>query len=212
MRRAGEGRQKSRGARTGTGLEITDLISSDFWAGGSRLRRPLSCLKARTLRLQLTSRVGGVGGAALHYFRNFPRLLEMISISRAPHNRASTGRFRTAKSRPTSTRWAAEVAFRAAPRRKRYGGRAASHTDAPMKTFRNGNVWTEGLRVGRHPHGAAAVGMNSTHSKAARPASTTLVARRLPDRSRLPTRSSPISATQGKARENSCELDGHRAC
>ena len=35
----------------------------------------------------------------------------------------------------------------------------------PMKTFRNGEIWVKGFEAAGHPHGAGAVGMNSTEYK-----------------------------------------------
>ena len=72
----------------GPDWQTTDLISSDIW--GRRLKPAGAPF---ILEGKHTVSIGyhggwGVGGAALHYFANFPRLLPNDFRIRSEHNRA----------------------------------------------------------------------------------------------------------------------------
>src|SRR5271166_2426457 len=105
----------------GPDWRLSDLTSSDIWgrrikpAGGPFIlegKHPVS----------YGYQAGwGLGGAALHYFANFPRLL--------PNDfriNSETGRSRITMWHPITTRSRATSASRAMPRRRRSGGRRGS--------------------------------------------------------------------------------------
>ena len=86
---AGQGRKEGRAARQRAGLAATDLISSDIW--GRRVKPAGRAGRARrqeSLRLYVGQAGWGVGGAALHYFANFPRYLPTDFKIKSEHNRA----------------------------------------------------------------------------------------------------------------------------
>ena len=59
----------------GPDWQQSDLISSDFWGRRIKQRALRSFSKEKT-RMHTANQSGwGTGGAALHYFANFPRLL-----------------------------------------------------------------------------------------------------------------------------------------
>ena len=110
----------------GPDWQLSDLISSDIWgrrvkpAGGPFIlegKHPVS----------YGYQAGwGVGGAALHYFANFPRLLPNDFKMKSEHNARMTGRSRMRMSRRTMTRSPAMSASQAMPKQRRSGGRRVS--------------------------------------------------------------------------------------
>src|SRR4030095_2570864 len=59
----------------GPDWQLADLISSDFWGRRIRTVGPPFLLEGRNPFGYVGQSGWGVGGAALHYFANFPRLL-----------------------------------------------------------------------------------------------------------------------------------------
>jgi choline dehydrogenase-like flavoprotein len=108
----------------GPDWQLSDLISSDFW--GRRIKPaggPFS-LEGKNPVSYGYQGGWGVGGAALHYFANFPRLLPNDFKIKSEHNRAldwpifPTSHLSTTRSPRTS-------ASRATPRLRKNGGRQA---------------------------------------------------------------------------------------
>jgi choline dehydrogenase-like flavoprotein len=110
----------------GPDWQLADLISSDIWgrrvkpAGGPFIlegKHPVS----------YGYQAGwGVGGAALHYFANFPRLLPNDFKIKSEHNRAHDWPISYEDVAPSTTRSLATSASPAMPRRRKSGGRRVS--------------------------------------------------------------------------------------
>ncbi len=108
----------------GPDWQLADLVSSDFW--GRRIK-PASgpfLLEGKNPFGYVYQAGWGVGGAALHYFANFPRLLPNDFKIRSEYGRAldwpisyqDVAPYYAIRSRRTS-------ACPAMPRRRRFGGR-----------------------------------------------------------------------------------------
>ena len=111
----------------GPDWQLTDLISSDFWGRRIKPAGAPFLLEGKNPFGYAYQSGWGVGGAALHYFANFPRLLPNDFKIKSEHGRgATTGRSPTPTSRPTTTRSRTTSASRATPRPRRSGGRRAS--------------------------------------------------------------------------------------
>src|SRR6266480_1407715 len=133
---------------TGPDWQLSDLISSDFW--GRRIKAAgAPFLLAGKNPFGYGYQSGwGVGGAALHYFANLPRLLPNDFKIRSEHN--------LARDIGVSGNAKAEEIWRPA---------GEPYPMPPMKTFRNGEVWLKGFEALGIRMVPAAVGMNSTDYK-----------------------------------------------
>jgi len=88
----------------------------------------------------------GVGGAALHYFANFPRLLPNDFRSRASTSRPRLADLIRRRCAPITIRWrktSASPAIANAEEPWRPAGKP--YPMPPMKTFRHGEVWLKGF-------------------------------------------------------------------
>ena len=72
----------------GPDWKSTDLISSDFWGRRIKTAGAPFLLEGKNPYGYSYQSGWGVGGAALHYFANFPRLLENDFKIKSEHNRA----------------------------------------------------------------------------------------------------------------------------
>ena len=109
----------------GPDWQLADLISSDFW--GRRIK-PASgpfLLEGKNPFGYVYQAGWGVGGAALHYFANFPRLLPNDFKIKSEHAARSIGLSPTRTSRPTTIRSRKTSVSRETPRRRKFGGRRA---------------------------------------------------------------------------------------
>src|SRR5216684_1871187 len=113
---------------TGPDWQLSDLISSDFWGRRIKTAGAPFLLEGKNPFGYSYQSGWGAGGAALHYFANFPRLLPNDFRSRANTIARSTGRSLTRPSRPITTRLLATSVSPATPRRRKYGGRGVSLT------------------------------------------------------------------------------------
>ena len=71
----------------GPDWQLSDLISSDFWEADQARGRTVPARRQESVRLRLSAG-WGVGGAALHHFANFPRLLPSDFKIKSEHGRA----------------------------------------------------------------------------------------------------------------------------
>ena len=156
----------------------SDLISSDIWgrrvkpAGGPFIlegKHPVS----------YGYQAGwGVGGAALHYFANFPRLLPNDFKMKSEHNRAHDWPISYQDVAPYYDKVALDVGVSGDAKAEEIWRPAGEpYPMPPMKTFRNGQVWLKGFEAVGIRMVPAAVGMNSTEYRAS-PASSTTTRRR----------------------------------
>ena len=139
----------------GPDWQLSDLISSDFWGRRVKPAGTPFLLEGKNPYGYAYQAGWGVGGAALHYFANFPRLLaerfqgeertqprprlaDLLCGHRAVLRQGCGGHWRVRR-RQGGGNLAA-------------GGRALS--DAADEDLPQWRCLDEGLRSGRHPHGA----------------------------------------------------------
>ena len=72
----------------GPDWQLTDLISSDIWGRRIKPAGPPVLLEGKNPFGYVSQAGWGVGGAALHYFANFPRYLPTDFKIKSEHNRA----------------------------------------------------------------------------------------------------------------------------
>ncbi|MBO0757258.1 MAG: GMC family oxidoreductase, partial [Bradyrhizobiaceae bacterium] len=108
----------------------------------------------------------GVGGAALHYFANFPRLLPSDFKIKSEHNRALDWPISYADVAPYYDKVARDVGVSGdAKAEEIWRPPGEPYPMPPMKTFRNGEIWLKGFEANGIRMVPAAVGMNSTEYK-----------------------------------------------
>jgi choline dehydrogenase-like flavoprotein len=150
----------------GPDWQLSDLISSDLWgrrikpAGGPFLlegKHPVS----------YGNQGGwGVGGAALHYFANFPRLLPNDFKIKSEHGRAMDWPISYSDVAPFYDKVAKDVGVSGdAKAEEKWRPAGEPYPMPPMKTFRNGDIWLKGFEAVGIKMVPAAVGMNSVEYK-----------------------------------------------
>src|SRR6516165_2640066 len=150
----------------GPDWQLTDLISSDFWgrrikpAGGPFL------LEGKNPFGYVYQAGWGVGGAALHYFARFPRLLPNDFKIRSEHGRALDWPISYSDVAPYYDKVAQDVGVSGdAKAEETWRPAGEPYPMPPMKTFLNGQVWLKGFEAAGVRLVPAAVGMNSTEFK-----------------------------------------------
>jgi choline dehydrogenase-like flavoprotein len=131
----------------------SDLISSDLW--GRRIK-PASgpfLLEGKNPYGYVYNAGWGVGGAALHYFANFPRLLPNDFKMNSELGRALDWPISYSDVAPYYDKVAQDVGV------WRPAGEPVHAADENLPPWRS---MAQRLRRGRHPAGAQSVGMNST--------------------------------------------------
>jgi choline dehydrogenase-like flavoprotein len=150
----------------GPDWKLSDLVSSDLWgrrikpAGGPFLlegKHPVS----------YGNQGGwGVGGAALHYFANFPRLLPNDFKIKSEHGRAMDWPISYSDVAPFYDKVATDIGVSGdAKAEEKWRPAGEPYPMPPMKTFRNGDVWLKGFDAVGIKMVPAAVGMNSVKYK-----------------------------------------------
>src|SRR5438034_5817742 len=108
----------------------------------------------------------GVGGAALHYFANFPRLLPNDFKMKSEYGRAQDWPISYADVAPYYDRVAHEIGVSGdAKAEEIWRPKGEPYPMPPMKTFRNGQVWLKGLEAVGIRMVPQPVGMNSIEFK-----------------------------------------------
>ena len=150
----------------GPDWQLSDLISSDFWgrrikpAGGPFL------LEGKNPVSYGYQGGWGVGGAALHYFANFPRLLPNDFRIKSEHNRAHDWPISYQDVAPYYDKVAQDIGVSGDAKAEEIWRPAGQrYPMPPMKTFRNGDIWLKGFQSVGIRMVPAAVGMNSTEFK-----------------------------------------------
>jgi len=151
---------------SGPDWQLTDLISSDIW--GRRVK-PAGV----PFRFEGKNPYGyayqagwGVGGAALHYFANFPRYLPNDFKIKSEHGRALDWPISYADVAPYYDKVARDLGVSGdAKAEEKWRPAGEPYPMPPMKTFRNGDVWLKGFEANGIRMVPAAVGMNSTEYK-----------------------------------------------
>jgi choline dehydrogenase-like flavoprotein len=131
---------------SGPDWQLTDLISSDLW--GRRIKPAgIPFLLEGKNPYGYTYQAGwGVGGAALHYFANFPRYLPNDFKVKSEHNRGLDWPIDYADVAPHYDKVAADIGVSGdAQAEEIWRPKGAPYPMPPMNTFRNGDVWVKGL-------------------------------------------------------------------
>ena len=151
---------------SGPDWELSDLISSEIWgrrvkpAGGPIL------LEGKNPMGYANQAGWGVGGAALHYFANFPRLLPTDFKVKSEHNRAQDWPISYQDVAPFYDKVAREIGVSGdAKAEERWRPAGEAYPMPPMKTFRSGNIFLKGFEASGIPMVPAPVGMNSVEFK-----------------------------------------------
>jgi choline dehydrogenase-like flavoprotein len=150
----------------GPDWQLSDLISSDFWgrrikpAGGPFL------LEGKNPVSYGYQGGWGVGGAALHYFANFPRLLANDFKIKSEHGRAMDWPISYSDVAPFYDKVAKDIGVSGdAKAEEKWRPAGDPYPMPPMKTFRNGDIWLKGFEAVGIKMVPAAVGMNSVEYK-----------------------------------------------
>ena len=150
----------------GPDWQLGDLISSDLW--GRRIKPaggPFQ-LEGKNPFGYVYQAGWGVGGAALHYFANFPRLLPNDFKIKSEHGRALDWPISYADVAPYYDKVAQEVGVSGDAKAEEVWRPAGQpYPMPPMKSFRNGQVWLKACETAGIRLVPAAVGMNSTDYK-----------------------------------------------
>jgi choline dehydrogenase-like flavoprotein len=151
---------------SGPDWQLSDLISSDFWgrrlkpAGGPFL------LEGKNPYGYVYQAGWGVGGAALHYFANFPRLMPNDFKVKSEHGRGLDWPIDYKDVAPYYDKTADDLGVSGDAKAEEIWRPAGKpYPMPPMKTFKNGQVWLKGFEAAGIRMRPAAVGMNSVPYK-----------------------------------------------
>ncbi len=150
----------------GPDWQLTDLISSDIW--GRRIKPTVGpfILEGKNPYGYVYQAGWGVGGAALHYFANFPRLMPNDFKMKSEHGRGLDWPISYADVAPYYDRTARDLGVSGdAKAEEAWRPAGEPYPMPPMKTFRNGQVWLKGFEAQGIRMVPAAVGINSTEYK-----------------------------------------------
>ena len=150
----------------GPDWQTSDLISSDIWGRRIKPAGAPFILEGKHPVSMGAQGGWGVGGAALHYFANFPRLLPNDFRIKSEHNRAHDWPISYDDVAPYYDKVAQEIGVSGdAKAEELWRPKGQSYPMPPMKTFRNGRVWLKGFEANGIRMVPAAVGMNSVEFK-----------------------------------------------
>jgi choline dehydrogenase-like flavoprotein len=147
---------------SGPDWELSDLISSEIWGRRIKPAGAPILLEGKNPMTYAAQGGWGVGGAALHYYANFPRLLPTDFRVKSEHNRAQDWPIAYADVAPFYDKVAREIGVSGdAGAEEKWRPAGAAYPMPPMKTFRNGEIWLKGFEASGIAMVPAAVGMNS---------------------------------------------------
>jgi choline dehydrogenase-like flavoprotein len=150
----------------GPDWQLSDLISSDIW--GRRIKPAGAPVVLEGKHpFGYTSQAGwGVGGAALHYFANFPRYLPTDFKIKSEHNRAHDWPISYDDVAPFYDKVAADIGVSGdAKAEEKWRPAGKPYPMPPMKTFPSGEVWLKAAAANGVEFVPNPVGMNSTEFK-----------------------------------------------
>jgi choline dehydrogenase-like flavoprotein len=151
---------------SGPDWQSSDLISSDFWGRRVKPAGIPFLLEGKNPYGYAYQAGWGVGGAALHYFANFPRYLPNDFKVKSEHNRGLDWPISYPDVAPYYDKVAQEIGVAGdAKAEEIWRPKGEPYPMPPMKTFRNGQVWVKGLESVGIRTVPAAVGMNSVEFK-----------------------------------------------
>jgi choline dehydrogenase-like flavoprotein len=150
----------------GPDWQLSDLVSSDLWGRRIKTAGAPFLLEGRNPVGYSYQSGWGVGGAALHYFANFPRMLETDFRVKSEFGRGLDWPIAYKDLAPWYDKVAADVGVSGDAKAEEIWRPAGKpYPMPPMKTFRNGEVWLKGFAAQNIRMVPAAVGMNSTEYK-----------------------------------------------
>jgi choline dehydrogenase-like flavoprotein len=150
----------------GPDWELSDLISSEIWGRRIKPAGAPILLEGKNPMGYAAQAGWGVGGAALHYYANFPRLLPTDFRVKSEHNRAHDWPISYEDVAPFYDKVAREIGVSGdAKAEQRWRPAGENYPMPPMKTFRNGNIFLKGFEASGIPMVPAPVGMNSVEFK-----------------------------------------------
>ena len=150
----------------GPDWQLTDLIRSDIWGRRIKPAGAPFLLEGKNPFGYAYQAGWGVGGAALHYFANFPRLLPNDFTIKSEHDRALDWPITYDDVAPYYDKVAHDIGMSGdAKAEEVWRPAGAPYPMPPMKTFRNGEVWLKGFEANGIRMVPAAVAMNSTEFK-----------------------------------------------
>jgi choline dehydrogenase-like flavoprotein len=150
----------------GPDWQLGDLISSDIWGRRIKPAGPPFLLEGKNPFAYVYQAGWGVGGAALHYFANFPRLMPNDFKVKTEHGKGLDWPISYADLAPYYDRVARDVGVSGDAKAEEIWRPAGEpYPMPPMKTFRGGEVWKKGFESVGIRLVPAAVGMNSIEYK-----------------------------------------------
>src|SRR6202050_4795856 len=150
----------------GPDWQLTDLISSDIWGRRVKPAGPPVLLEGKNPFGYVGQAGWGVGGAALHYFANFPRYLPTDYKMKSEHNRGHDLPISYDDVAPYYHKVAAHLRGSGdAKAEEKWRPAGESYPMPPMKTFPAGEVWLKAAEANGIHMVPAAVGMASTQVK-----------------------------------------------
>jgi choline dehydrogenase-like flavoprotein len=150
----------------GPDWQLGDLISSDFWGRRIKPAGPPFLLEGKNPYGYVYQAGWGVGGAALHYFANFPRLMPNDFKVKTEHGKGLDWPIDYADVAPYWDKVARDVGVSGDAKAEEIWRPAGEpYPMPPMKTFRGGEVWKKGFAALGMRLAPAAVGINSTEYK-----------------------------------------------
>ncbi len=150
----------------GPDWKTSDLISSDIWGRRIKPAGAPFVLEGKNPVSMGAQGGWGVGGAALHYFANFPRLLPNDFRIKTEHGRAHDWPISYDDVAPWYDKVAQQIGVSGdAAAEEIFRPKGQAYPMPPMKTFKNGRVWLKGFEANGIRMVPAAVGMNSVDFK-----------------------------------------------
>jgi choline dehydrogenase-like flavoprotein len=150
----------------GPGWKPEDLISSDFWARRLKPAGAPFILEGRHPVSMGAQGAWGIGGAALHFDANFPRLLPNDYRIKSEHGRSLDWPISYDDVAPFYDRVAHIVGMSGdAAAEEKWRPKGQAYPMPPVKTFRNGDVWLKGFATAGIRMVPAALGQNSVEFK-----------------------------------------------
>src|SRR5258708_2958135 len=148
---------------TGPDWQLSDLVSWDFWGRRIKTAGAPFLLEGKNPFGYRYQSGWGVGGAALHYFANFPRLLPNDFRRKSENNRGLDWPIWYRDVAPYYDKVAQDVGVSGdAKAEEAWRPAGKPYPMPPMKTFRHGELWVKACEA----HGIRlvppCVGMNST--------------------------------------------------